>query len=51
MNIIFISEVNRRKPSLVHNEILKEVLVTRGNNEEIGIYSRARPTIALLVTF
>ena len=41
MTIIFISEVSRSNPRLEPNEIFSEVLVKK---EEIGIYSRARPT-------
>ena len=46
MNFILLSEVIRIKPMLKLNEILNQALL-KDKIEEIGIHSRARPTILL----
>ena len=50
INFIIISDVSRSQPRLEANEILNEVLLKDTLIEkEMGIHSRARPTITSLV--
>ena len=50
MNFILLSEVIRIKPMLKLNEILNRALL-KYKIEEIGIHTRARPTILLHLSF